>query len=107
MNETTPRLVAAKALSLLDLTDLSDSCDTAAIEKLCQQANTPFGTTAAICIWPRFVSQARTLLGPDSRNANFGIFAAGTLLTAIPTVSVFLWLQRYIVSGLTMGAVKG
>ncbi|GIH10837.1 sugar ABC transporter permease [Rhizocola hellebori] len=47
------------------------------------------------------------LLGPDSRNANFGIFAAGTLLTAIPTVSVFLWLQRYIVSGLTMGAVKG
>ncbi|MCV3736362.1 deoxyribose-phosphate aldolase [Rhizobium sp. TRM96647] len=67
MNETTPRLVAAKALSLLDLTDLSDNCDTAAIEKLCQQANTPFGTTAAICIWPRFVSQARTLLGPDSR----------------------------------------
>jgi arabinogalactan oligomer/maltooligosaccharide transport system permease protein len=47
------------------------------------------------------------LLGPDSRNSNFGIFAAGTLLTAIPTVSVFLWLQRYIVSGLTMGAVKG
>jgi arabinogalactan oligomer/maltooligosaccharide transport system permease protein len=47
------------------------------------------------------------LLGPDSRNANFGIFAAGTLLTAIPTVSVFLWLQKYIVSGLTMGAVKG
>ena len=47
------------------------------------------------------------LLGPDSRNSNFGIFAAGTLLTAIPTVSVFLWLQKYIVSGLTMGAVKG
>ncbi len=47
------------------------------------------------------------LLGPDNRNANFGIFAAGTLLTAIPTVSVFLWLQKYIVSGLTMGAVKG
>lgn len=47
------------------------------------------------------------LLGPDSRNANFGIFAAGTLLTAIPTVGVFLWLQKYIVSGLTMGAVKG
>jgi arabinogalactan oligomer/maltooligosaccharide transport system permease protein len=41
------------------------------------------------------------------RNNNFGIFAAGTLLTAIPTVAVFQILQRYIVSGLTAGAVKG
>ncbi|MGW0431562.1 sugar ABC transporter permease [Micromonospora sp. NPDC003197] len=41
------------------------------------------------------------------RNANFGIFAAGTLLTAVPTVAVFQFLQRYIVSGLTAGAVKG
>ncbi|WP_407924718.1 sugar ABC transporter permease [Catellatospora paridis] len=43
----------------------------------------------------------------DKRDANFGMFAAATLLTAIPTVSLFLWLQRYIVSGLTAGAVKG
>lgn len=41
------------------------------------------------------------------RNNNFGIFAVGTLLTAIPTVLVFQLLQRYIVSGLTAGAVKG
>jgi arabinogalactan oligomer/maltooligosaccharide transport system permease protein len=41
------------------------------------------------------------------RNTNFGIFCAGTLLTAIPTVLVFQFLQRYIVSGLTSGAVKG
>jgi arabinogalactan oligomer/maltooligosaccharide transport system permease protein len=41
------------------------------------------------------------------RNNNFGIFCAGTLLTAIPTVLVFQFLQRYIVSGLTSGAVKG
>ncbi|OWV08547.1 sugar ABC transporter permease [Micromonospora wenchangensis] len=41
------------------------------------------------------------------RNNNFGIFAAGTLLTAVPTVLVFQLLQRYIVSGLTAGAVKG
>jgi arabinogalactan oligomer/maltooligosaccharide transport system permease protein len=47
------------------------------------------------------------LLGPDSRNVNFGAFAAGTLLTAIPTVTLFYWLQKYIVSGLTVGAVKG
>ncbi|SDY02577.1 carbohydrate ABC transporter membrane protein 2, CUT1 family [Micromonospora pattaloongensis] len=41
------------------------------------------------------------------RNNNFGIFCAGTLLTAVPTVLVFQYLQRYIVSGLTSGAVKG
>ncbi|MEV4114575.1 sugar ABC transporter permease [Nonomuraea sp. NPDC049695] len=47
------------------------------------------------------------MIAGDHRNANFGMFAAGTLLTAIPTVGVFLWLQKYIVSGLTAGAVKG
>jgi arabinogalactan oligomer/maltooligosaccharide transport system permease protein len=41
------------------------------------------------------------------RNANFGMFAAGSLLTAIPTVVLFQFLQRYITSGLTAGAVKG
>ncbi|NRQ34645.1 sugar ABC transporter permease [Nonomuraea sp. NN258] len=47
------------------------------------------------------------MIAGDHRNANFGMFAAGTLLTAVPTVGVFLWLQKYIVSGLTAGAVKG
>jgi arabinogalactan oligomer/maltooligosaccharide transport system permease protein len=41
------------------------------------------------------------------RNANFGMFAAGTLLTAIPTVILFYSMQKYIVGGLTSGAVKG
>ena len=41
------------------------------------------------------------------RNNNFGMFCAGTLLTAVPTVLVFQILQRYIVNGLTAGAVKG
>ena len=41
------------------------------------------------------------------RDSNFGIFCAGTLLTAVPTVLVFQLLQRYIVEGLTAGAVKG
>jgi arabinogalactan oligomer/maltooligosaccharide transport system permease protein len=41
------------------------------------------------------------------RNANFGAFAAGTLLTAIPTVVLFFSLQKYIAGGLTAGAVKG
>jgi arabinogalactan oligomer/maltooligosaccharide transport system permease protein len=41
------------------------------------------------------------------RNANFGLFAAGTLLTAIPTVVLFYSMQNYIAGGLTSGAVKG
>ena len=43
----------------------------------------------------------------DERNANFGLFAVGTLLIALPTMAVFWFLQRYIVEGLTSGAVKG
>ncbi len=37
----------------------------------------------------------------------WGVFAAGALLAALPVVILYLFLQRYIVSGLTAGAVKG
>jgi arabinogalactan oligomer/maltooligosaccharide transport system permease protein len=47
------------------------------------------------------------LLAGEQRDNNFGMFCAGSLLTAVPTVLVFQVLQRYIVSGLTAGAVKG
>jgi arabinogalactan oligomer / maltooligosaccharide transport system permease protein len=43
----------------------------------------------------------------QTKNANFGLFAAGAVLLAIPTVALFQFLQRYIVGGLTAGAVKG
>ncbi len=38
---------------------------------------------------------------------NWGVFTAGAILAAVPVVAMFLFLQRYIVSGLTGGAVKG
>ncbi|MFA5918867.1 MAG: sugar ABC transporter permease [Candidatus Nanopelagicaceae bacterium] len=38
---------------------------------------------------------------------NWGPFAAGSILLSIPIVVIFLSLQRYIVSGLTAGSVKG
>jgi len=38
---------------------------------------------------------------------NWGVFAAGALIGAIPTVIIYTILQDYIVSGLTAGAVKG
>jgi arabinogalactan oligomer/maltooligosaccharide transport system permease protein len=39
--------------------------------------------------------------------SRWGPFAAGSLIGAIPAVIVFFLSQRYIVSGLTAGAVKG
>jgi arabinogalactan oligomer/maltooligosaccharide transport system permease protein len=44
------------------------------------------------------------LAGFDRR---WGPFAAGALIGALPVVALFLFLQRFIVSGLTSGAVKG
>jgi len=37
----------------------------------------------------------------------WGYFAAGALIAAIPVVVLFMFLQRYLISGLTAGAVKG
>jgi arabinogalactan oligomer / maltooligosaccharide transport system permease protein len=37
----------------------------------------------------------------------WGFFAAGAIVTAIPVVVLFFFLQRFLVSGLTAGAVKG
>jgi len=54
---------ARRALSLLDLTDLSENADEAGLAALCARAVGAPGPVAAICIWPRFVAQARTMLG--------------------------------------------
>ena len=43
----------------------------------------------------------------DQLNANWGLFAAGAVLAALPILLLFLFLQKYIVSGLTAGSVKG
>ncbi|MBW6423539.1 deoxyribose-phosphate aldolase [Rhizobium sp. XQZ8] len=84
MELLSPREAAALALSLLDLTNLRDDCDNAAIEKLCAKAQTPYGNAAAICIWPRFVAYARSILGPDHavRIATVVNFPSGDLPVA-------------------------
>jgi arabinogalactan oligomer/maltooligosaccharide transport system permease protein len=37
----------------------------------------------------------------------WGYFAAGSIVAAIPIMALFMFLQKYLVSGLTAGAVKG
>lgn len=37
----------------------------------------------------------------------WGFFAAGAVVVSIPVVALFLYLQKYLVSGLTAGSVKG
>jgi len=40
-------------------------------------------------------------------SANWGLFAAGAVIAAIPVLVLFMSLQRWIVGGLTAGSVKG
>ena len=54
--------IAQRALSLMDLTSLTDSESDQDIINLCQQAKSPAGETAAICIYPRFIPLARKTL---------------------------------------------
>ncbi len=41
------------------------------------------------------------------RSGNLGVFCAGSVLVSLPVVLLFLYLQKYIVGGITAGGVKG
>ena len=43
----------------------------------------------------------------DQFSTNFTVFAAGSILIAVPIALVFLMLQKYLIGGLTAGATKG
>lgn len=43
----------------------------------------------------------------NQQSANWGLFAAGAVIAAVPVLVLFLALQKYIVGGLTAGSVKG
>ena len=47
-----------------------------------------------------------TKLVSNPRYADWSAFSAGAVIAALPVVALFLWLQKYIVGGLTAGAVK-
>ncbi len=69
------------ALACLDLTSLNDDDTAAAITQLCEKAQAPHGNAAAVCVWPRFVEQARAALPPAVRVAAVANFPEGSLDT--------------------------
>lgn len=42
-----------------------------------------------------------------SMSTQWGLYAAGSLIVSLPVIALFLVLSRYLISGLTLGAVKG
>lgn len=59
LNADDTRADARTALACLDLTSLNDGDTPAAIAALAAKARGPAGQPAALCVWPRFVAQAR------------------------------------------------
>ena len=53
---------ALKALKLMDLTTLNDDDTDEKVIKLCHEAKSEVGNTAAICIYPRFIPVAKKTL---------------------------------------------
>jgi len=72
------KAVAARAIRLLDLTSLGDDDSEATVAALCKRATLAPAPIAAVCIWPRFVTQARGLLADSGiRVAAVANFPAG------------------------------
>lgn len=70
---------ARTALACLDLTSLNDGDTPADIAALCQRAQTVHGPVAAVCVWPRFVAQARAALPAAIKVAAVADFPDGAL----------------------------
>ncbi|PLX37994.1 MAG: deoxyribose-phosphate aldolase [Hyphomicrobiales bacterium] len=78
MTASETRAIAWRALPLVDLTDLTDTCTPEAIDRLCDDAQTRHGPVAAVCVWPRFVAQSRErLAGTGIRIATVVNFPQG------------------------------
>lgn len=43
----------------------------------------------------------------SSLSTQWGLYSAGAVVVSIPVVALFMYLTRYLISGLTLGSVKG
>lgn len=73
-----------------------------------------------ILAWNEFLFATTFISSPDLRTLPIGLQAfigqystdwnllmAGAVVTTVPVIVMFVFLQRYLVAGLTAGAVKG
>jgi deoxyribose-phosphate aldolase len=73
-----PAAIARRAIALLDLTELGDGATDADVAALCAKAVGPYGTVAAVCVWPRHVALAvETLWGSSVRVVTVVNFPSG------------------------------
>ena len=69
---------AAKILiASLDLTSLNTADTEETISALCQKAVTPYGNTAAVCIYPQFIPLVKNLIPAQTKVATVINFPAG------------------------------
>jgi deoxyribose-phosphate aldolase len=61
--------LALRTLGALDLTSLGEDDDAARIEALCAAALTPFGTPAALCVYPEWIATCRARLHGSGADA--------------------------------------
>lgn len=78
MNNDELQRRARQALACLDLTSLNDNDNDAAIERLCERAQSSHGPVVAVCVWPRFVALARQRLPAHIRVAGVANFPDGS-----------------------------
>ncbi|MCX7693637.1 deoxyribose-phosphate aldolase [Tepidimonas taiwanensis] len=79
------RELAALVLRCLDLTELGESCSADDVVSLCRRAqgevphrpDVRVPAAAAVCVWPRFVAEARRQLPPAVRVAAVANFPSG------------------------------
>lgn len=81
MSQLRPRLTKQEIrqiISVIDLTSLSEDDTPEKIRALCQQAVTPHGHVAAICIYPTFIPLVRQLIThPEIKIATVANFPTG------------------------------
>ncbi|MEO6918313.1 MAG: deoxyribose-phosphate aldolase [Collimonas sp.] len=88
-----PKQIALRALHLIDLTALNDSDTEASIAALAAAADTPAGSPAALCVYPRFVPAAKAALArtglqiPVATVTNFPHGAADAESAALETAA--------------------
>ena len=56
---------------------------------------------------PKIFTLPRGVASLNSSELPRELLMAGTVMTTLPVMALFLWLERFMVQGLTAGSVKG